>query len=296
MADSAEIDNGREGARPMGGIAVVTDSACDLARSFADERNVRIVPLTIRFGADELVDGVDLSTKEFWDRVISGPDLPETAAPAPGSFQEAFEDAAASGAQGVVCVTLSSKLSATCQAAHAGAEAMAADIPVRVIDSLSATVGQGLLVLAAADLARDGHGLDEIASEVEDLRARTRVYGVVGGLDHLKKGGRIGGAAHLVGSLLSIKPVIEIRDGVVQVESKQRTRPRALTYLAGKALEAGPLERLAVATGACDDLSVLMDQLAPVHAEAETVVTELGPVVGSHAGPGTVGVCFQLAR
>jgi DegV family protein with EDD domain len=267
-----------------------------LAPSLADERNIRIIPLSIRFGADELVDRTDLSTKEFWDRVIVGPELPETAAPPPGLFQKAFENAASAGAESVVCVTLSSRLSATCQAAQAGAAAIAGQIPVRVVDSLSATMGQGLLVLAAADLAESGRNLGEIVTEIEDLRGRTRVYGVLGSLDYLKKGGRIGGAAHLVGSLLSIKPVIEIRDGVVQVESKQRTRSRSLSYLASKVRDGGPLERLAVANGASDDISTLMEQLSQVDSTTDALLTDLGPVVGSHTGPGTVGVCFQLAR
>jgi fatty acid-binding protein DegV len=99
-----------------------------------------------------------------------------------------------------------------------------------------------------------------------------------------------------MGSLLSIKPVIEVRDGVVEVESKQRTRSRSLQYLAGKALEAGPLERLAVANGAAPDIDEVLTMLEAVHPEHETVVSDLGPVIGSHTGPGTVGVCFQVAR
>jgi DegV family protein with EDD domain len=112
----------------------------------------------------------------------------------------------------------------------------------------------------------------------------------------LKKGGRIGGAAHLVGSLLSIKPVIEVRNGVVEVESKQRTRSRALQYLAAKALDSGPLERLAVANGVARDVDELLALLENARPEHEMVLSELGPVIGAHAGPGTVGVCFQLAR
>ena len=133
-------------------------------------------------------------------------------------------------------------------------------------------------------------------TELESLRGRTHVYGVLGSLDHLKKGGRIGGAAHLVGSLLSIKPVIEVRGGVVEVESKQRTRSRALQYLAGKVLEAGPLERLAVANGMARDIDELVSLLEKARPQHEMVLSDLGPVIGAHAGPGTVGVCFQVAR
>ncbi|HUO47472.1 MAG TPA: DegV family protein, partial [Acidimicrobiales bacterium] len=245
----------------MPGIHVVTDSACDLTPEMCDERGIRVVPLTIRFGDEELVDRQELSVKEFWDRVVTGPHMPETAAPAPGAFQQAFLDAAEAGAEGVVCVNLSSGLSATYQSARTAADALGGEIPVRVVDSLSVTMGLGLMVLKAVDLAADGHSLDDIVTELEDVRSRTHVYGVVDSLDFLKRGGRIGGAQALLGSLLSIKPVIDVRNGVVEVESKQRTRARALDYLAGKAIEAGPLDALAMASGVAPDADELAAKL-----------------------------------
>jgi len=280
----------------MPGIHVVTDSACDLTPEMADRLNVRVVPLTIRFGDEELVDREELSSKEFWDRVVTGPHMPSTAAPAPGSFQRAFLAAAEAGADGVVCVNLSSRLSATYQSASTAAESVADTIPVRVVDSLSVTMGLGLLVMTATELAGAGVDLESIATELEELRGRTRVYGVVDSLDFLKRGGRIGGAQALVGSLLSIKPVIDVRDGVGEVESKQRTRTRALDYLASKAVEAGRLDRLAVASGLAPDTDELIARLARADCAQELVHTDLGPVIGAHAGPGTIGVCFQLAR
>jgi DegV family protein with EDD domain len=280
----------------MAGIQVVTDSACDLTPSMADANAVRVVPLAIRFGQEELVDREELSVKEFWDRVITGPDMPETAAPSPGAFRQAYLDAAEAGYDGVVCITLSSGLSATFQAATTAAADLPTAMPVRVVDSLSVTMGEGLMVLSACDMIKEGRSLDDVVTELESLRARTHVYGVLGSLDFLKKGGRIGGAAHLMGSLLSIKPVIEVRNGVVEVESKQRTRSRALQYLAAKALDSGRLERLAVANGVARDMDELMAMLEKAHPEHATVLSDLGPVIGAHAGPGTVGVCFQLAR
>jgi DegV family protein with EDD domain len=280
----------------MPGIHVVTDSACDLTPEMADRLNVRVVPLTIRFDDEELIDREELSTKEFWDRVVTGPHMPETAAPAPGAFQQAFLDAAAAGADGVVCVNLSSGLSATYQSARTAAESVVDQISVRVVDSLSVTMGLGLMVMTATERAAEGTSLDTIANELEDLRSRTRVYGVVDSLDFLKRGGRIGGAQALVGSLLSIKPVIDVRNGVVEVESKQRTRSRALDYLAAKALEAGHLERLAVVSGVAPDIDEFVARLTGADCEQELVVSELGPVIGAHAGPGTIGLCFQIAR
>jgi DegV family protein with EDD domain len=280
----------------MAGIQLVTDSACDLTPEIADERGVRIVPLSIRFGEEELVDREQLSTKEFWDRVITGPTVPETAAPAPGAFQRAFSDAADEGRDGVLCVTISSGLSATYQSACTAAESVSDRIDVKVVDSLTITMGQGLLLLDAADQVDQGKTLEEITASIEEQKTRTHVYGVLESLDFLRRGGRIGGAAHLLGSLLSIKPVIEVRGGVVEVESKQRTRQRSLQYLAGKALEAGPLEWLAVANGAARDISEVIDALRSATPAHEMVVSDLGPVIGSHAGPGTIGICFQVAR
>jgi len=277
-------------------IQVVTDSACDLSPETVQDRGIGVVPLSIRFGTEEFVDREELSTKEFWDRVITGSVIPETAAPSPGAFQQAFENAASDGRPGVLCVTLSSRLSATYQSACAAASSVSDRIEVRVVDSLTLTMGLGLIVLAACDMADQGASLEEVSDAVEAMKARTRVYGVVESLDFLRLGGRIGGAAHLVGSLLSIKPVIEVRDGVVEVESKQRTRQRSLQYLAAKAVDAGPLERLAVANGAATDIGEVLDILTKADTRHEIVLTDLGPVIGSHAGPGAIGVCFQSAR
>lgn len=276
----------------MAGIQVVTDSACDLSPTTAEERNVRVVPLTIRFGSEELVDREELSTKEFWDRVITSSDLPSTAAPSPGAFQQAFLEARDAGSSGVVCVMLSSGLSATYQSACTAAETVADQIPVRVVDTQSVTMGQGLLVLAAADMVADGRSMEEIEATLNDMKDRTHVYGAIDSLDFLRRGGRIGGAAQLVGSLLSIKPVIHVVDGVVEVESKQRTRSRSLSYLANKAIEAGPLDRLGSTNGAAADFDEVLEMLRKATPDHEIVTADLGPVVGSHAGPASIGVCF----
>ncbi len=276
----------------MASIQVVTDSACDLSSTTTEEHDVRVVPLTIRFGPEELVDRDELSGKEFWDRVVTGPDMPATAAPSPGAFQQAFLDAHEAGRPGVVCATISSGLSATYQSACTAAEAVADRIAVRVVDTQSVTGGQGLLALAAADLAASGADVDTVAAALEEMKNRTHVFGVVDSLDYLRRGGRIGGAAKLMGSLLSIKPVIEVREGVVEVESKQRTRTRSLQYLANKAIEAGPLDRLAATSGMAPDFDQVVELLRKARPEHELVIGELGPVVGSHTGPGSVGVCF----
>ncbi len=278
----------------MAGVRVVTDSACDLSEELAGRYGIDVVPLTIRFGDEELLDRRDLSPAEFWRRCRESASLPETSAPPPGAFRAAYEHAAASGADGVLCLTLSAGVSATYQAALAGAADFAEQLPVVVVDTRSLTMGQGLMCIAAAELAASGAGLDDVVALAHDLVDRTRVLGVVGTLDHLQRGGRIGGAAALVGSLLSIKPVIEVRDGVVEQESRQRTRGRALDYLIAKIAADAPLERLAVCDGAAPDIDAVVERLRPVEVDHELVVTELGPVVGTHSGPGSIAVCYQL--
>jgi DegV family protein with EDD domain len=276
----------------MARIRVVTDSACDLSAQLAAEWDITIVPLSIRFGDEEFVDQSTLSTEEFWARCAASPVLPETSAPAPGAFQQAFVAAADDGYDGVLCLNLSSEVSATYQAAATAGKAVSDRIPVRAVDSRSLTMAQGLMVLELAYQARQGAALEELVSQVEGLIPRTSVFGVVDTLEHLEKGGRIGGARALLGSLLSIKPVVTLVNGVVEEESKQRTRGRSLRYLADKALNAPPLSRLAVCNGAATDIDDFLAMLEGVKSEHPMVVVDLGPVVGTHTGPGTVGVCM----
>jgi DegV family protein with EDD domain len=167
-------------------------------------------------------------------------------------------------------------------------------MPVRVIDSLSVTMGEGLAVLAGAEAAEQGASLDEVEEQVRSVAGRVRVYGVLDTLENLRRGGRIGGAQALLGSLLAVKPVIEVRDGVVEPESRQRTRSRSLRYLAEKVAAAGPLERLAVVHAAAADVSEFVDMVSPL-VQSEVTVTHIGPVIGAHAGPGSIGACLQTA-
>lgn len=276
----------------MPGIRVVTDSACDLPDDLVAELGIGIVPLRIRFGEEELVDRVELSTKEFWARCRRFDGLPETSAPSPGQFQAAFEAMAAEGADGVVCVNLSSRLSATIEAARQGARAMEGSLPVRVVDSLSVTLGQGLVTIEAAQRAGQGGDLEEVADVAERAVSSLSVYGAIDTLENLRKGGRIGGAQALVGSLLSIKPVIRVANGVVEEESKQRTRGRALRYLVSKLREAGPVARVAACGADAPDMDQFLSLLEAVPSAQKMLVGEIGPVIGTHAGAGTVGVAW----
>ena len=275
-------------------VRIVSDTACDLPPEIAERLGVSLVPLHVRFGDREFVDREELSTKEFWRLCSGGDALPETSAPAPGAFQAVFEAAAQDGASGVVCVTLSSRLSATFEAASRAAKEVKG-FAVEVVDSRSVTLGEGLVVMAAAAAARGGADVAEVRSVAEATMRRVSVYGAIDTLDNLKRGGRIGGAAAALGTLLSIKPVIAVRDGVVEQESRQRTRAKSLRYMADKLRAAGPLEWLAIMGAEAADFDEFVSLISDVVPQRPRILGDIGPVVGTHAGPGAIGVAWVTA-
>ena len=280
----------------MPGIRIVTDSSCDLPPALAEQHRIEIVPLTIRFGEEEFVDRRDLTPAQFWQRVAASPVLPETAAPSPGAFEEAYRKAADEGCDGIVAITLSGELSATYQSAEVAAKALEGEVDVRVVDSRSLTLALGMMCCTAAEVASKGANVDEVAAAVEDVKARTRVFATLDTLENLKKGGRIGGAQALLGSMLSIKPVIEIKNGKVEEESKQRTRSKSIRYLAEKVRAAGPIEQLAVLHGDAPDLGDMLDLLSEHFDRSRIIVGDIGAVIGAHGGPRTIGVTYQVPR
>jgi DegV family protein with EDD domain len=276
----------------MAGVRIVTDSSCDLSQQEADDLGIEIVPLSIRFGADEYTDRRDLSVEDFYKKMAANDKLPETAAPAPGAFEQAFRNAAGGGADGIVCINLSSQLSATMQSAQTAVKAFE-DIPVRVVDSGSITSGLGTQVLLAAKAAADGASVEDVVALVEQLRARTRVFGTLDSLENLKKGGRIGGAKALIGSVLSIKPVLDMSDGTVEEAGKARTRRKAFQWLRERVAADGAVEHLAVVHGEAGDVDDMVSLLAPA-VDGEIRVGKIGPVIGTHTGAGTVGVTWLV--
>jgi DegV family protein with EDD domain len=272
-------------------VRIVTDSACDLPQSVADELAIEIVPLTIRIDGNEYVDRHDLSVSEFWAKCAASPTLPETAAPAPGQFEQTYRQLAADGATSVVTISLSGALSATMQSAELAARSVADLIPVTVVDSRSVTLGLGAIVTSCARSAALGETHDHIVAQAHDLAGRTRVWGALDTLENLKKGGRIGGAKAMLASALAIKPIIEVRDGKVEQGGKQRTRSKALAFLVEKVAAVEGLDSLFVLQADCRDVDQFVEMLRP-HVTGEIVVGDIGPVVGSHAGRGTIGVAF----
>ncbi len=292
-ARSVEGDTQPLGGMPKARIRVVTDSAADLDRAVAAEHGVSVVHLDVRLGAF----GPDItstwSPEEFWERSAHIAELPETSAPSPGAFKEAFSALADEGAEGIVCITLSSKLSATYQAAVVGAESVTDGIRVRVVDSQFATMAEGLTVLDAVATAEAGGDFEAVAAAAVASSGRMQLFGTLDSLDNLRKGGRLGSAQALLGGLLDIKPVLEIRDGVLELESRPRTRSRSFERLASKVREAEDLERLAVVHAAASDVDSFVELLAASFPRDRISVGWLGPVIGTHVGRGTIAVAAQ---
>jgi DegV family protein with EDD domain len=280
----------------MSGVHIVTDSSCDLTVDQADALGVEIVPLTIRFGSEELTDRVDLSVDEFYKRMADSGMLPETAAPSPGAFEAAFRRAQEAGATGVLCLNLSSDLSATIEAARNGCRALEGELDVRVVDSRSITLGLGGQVVAVAEAGAAGATLDELTAMAEDMATRTHVLGTLDTLDNLRKGGRIGNAQALLGNLLSIKPIIDVSTGRVEEAGKARTRRKALQAVADRVLAQPSVERLSVMHGNAPDLEDFLALLAPRYSREEISVGVIGAVIGSHAGARVIGACWQDPR
>ena len=275
-------------------VRIVTDSAADIPSEVAGAEGITVVPLTIRFGDESFVSGVELSTEQFWQKLRSSTAAPTTAAPSAGDFQETFEKLLADGADGIVALHLSSKLSATYQSAVVAAEAVG-EGRVEVVDSLAVSAGTGLLALHATKRAASGASAAEIAAEINTMRSQVRLYGAIDTLEYLRRGGRIGGAQALLGTMLKVKPVISLDDGIVEPVARVRTRAKALEHIAELvAKDAGAIRRLIVITGDAADTDKLVSLLEPSVKVPPSDVWSFGPIVGAHAGPGIVGVGYLV--
>jgi len=276
----------------MPGVFVVTDSSSDLTPEEVAPFDVEIVPLTVRFGSEEFTDGVDLTIDDFYRRMADSEELPQTACPSPGAFAAAYRRAEEAGADGVVCITISGELSNTLQSAQTAAVGFEGRLPIRVVDSESVSSGLGTMVLEVAAAARSGADLDAVMAQVDDLVPRTRVFATLNTLENLRKGGRIGGAKAMVGSMLSIKPLIDITGGTVREAGKARTRRRAMQMLYEQMTTAGAIEKVAVMHGKAPDIQDFLDLIAPHFSRASIRLGVLGAVIGVHGGAEILGVSW----
>ena len=275
-------------------VQIVTDSASDISLEEAAQLNIKIVPLSIRFGEQEFTDLADISVTEFYQRMEASDLLPATAAPSPGAFESAFRKCHEEGASEVVCINLSIALSATGQAAQLAAEGVKDLIDVTCVDSMSITGGLGTIIRKAAEAANNGAATGEIVNLVENLRSRTRIIATLDTLDNLKKGGRIGGAAAMLGTMVQIKPCLDLSSGEVVEAGRQRTRKKARQWLREELSKAGDIEALTVIHGDAPDVQEFVESLSDIIPIDQISITQLGAVIGTHGGPRVLGLTFLV--
>ena len=286
----------------MGRVAIVTDSSADLTADLVAAHGLQVVPLFVRFGDREYRVGVDLTTEAFWEELQKpGAPFPSTAAPSPGTFQETFEAAFAGGAEAVVAVLIGADISATFAAATLAAQALP-DREIHLVDSRSTSMSTGFAAILAAEMAAAGVPAADIAARVRDRLPDLDLYVVIDTLEYLRRGGRISGARAAIGGVLSVKPIITVIDGHVDVLESPRTRARARERLL-QLLSAAPVERLAIIhtpTSTPDEVAAFEAELLaripggvnPVHVSRGL----LGATTGPHLGPGLIGAAFLRSR
>lgn len=280
----------------MSGVAVLADSASDLPPEQARAAGITVVPLLVSFGDKEYRAGIDLSGEDFWRELTApGAPFPKTAAAAPGTFKEAFEGLFADGAEEIIYVGVGSKLSATLASAKVAREMMP-ERRIHIIDSGTASMGTGLLALLAAEKSASGMSAEQVVAEVTGRLDKVNLYVVLETLEYLKRGGRISPARAAIGSVLSVKPIITLVDGVVETADRPRTRGRARERLIELLVAAKP-EKVAILHGQSPDIEAFASELAAATgiARDRMSITLIGPSVGPHVGPGAYGAVTMSA-
>lgn len=276
-------------------VAIVTDSTCDLDAELAKEQNITVVPLNVHFGESVYLDQIDISTDEFMEKMNSSPQLPTTSQPSVGMFEEAFKRAAAEqDVTEIVCVTISSKLSGTFQSASIASQNLADELTIEVVDSFSGSYGLGFQVLRAAELADEGKNAKEISEILLNEIGRYHIVFFVDTLDHLRRGGRIGKAAQLVGTFLQLKPLLRIDEGQIVPFERTRTRSKAVRALEAFAADSGPAEALTVLYNTTPDEAQALARTVGMHTPGkDPVLAKVSPVIAAHIGPDIMGVVVK---
>lgn len=276
----------------MSSICIVTDSGADLESHICAEEEIHVVPLTITFGQTEYQDGIDLSADEFYDKLRSSKTMPFTTQPSPAEFVRMYERLRDQGATHIISIHLSSRLSGTAQSALLASREVNG-VTVEVVDSLSASLGIGLLAREASRRVKRGEAFETIVETLRSMAKRFKIYFVVDTLEYLAKNGRIGKAQALLGGILNVKPVLTLEDGVVTPAGKARGRNKAYAMVVERFREAmgGAAVTGAIVHGAASkEAQILKEKVEAACPGSQLSVHLLGPTIGTHAGPGTLGV------
>ncbi len=275
-------------------VAIVTDAISSMSQAMGQEYGVHVMPVYIMFGTDTYRDGIDLDSDEFYRLLRSNGQLPTTSQPTVADFIKLYTELSQQ-AEAIVSIHASKKVSATVDSARAACKELP-DVPIHVIDCNTLTMAQGHVAIAAARAADEGQSAEEIVQLVENLAPQTNVIFAVETLEYLRKGGRIGTATALLGSALRVKPVLHIEDGQVAPLEKPRTKKRAiervLDLMAERVGTAGSVNAAVIHCDAPDEAQRLTERLSARFDCQELITAEAGSVIGTHAGPGTLGVTF----
>lgn len=275
-------------------VKIVTDSVSDLPADLAASLDIKVVPLTVNFGAESFLDGVEIKPDQFFERLSTTPSLPKTAAPSIEAFAQAYRELTGQG-HDVVSIHVSSKLSATLNSATQAAAEVDSN-RIQVVDAQAASLMQALIVTAAARAAQAGGSLEEVTQLARDSVAKTSLYFVLDTLEYLQKGGRIGRAAALVGGLLGIKPILTLHEGEVHPHEKIRTRAKAVARIIEIVQADGPYDEIAILhASSSEDAARLAEIVQPMSTGLPILTSQIGPVVGTYTGPGVIGLAARKA-
>jgi DegV family protein with EDD domain len=275
-------------------VKVITDSTSDIPVELVAKLGITVVPSYVMFGTESYRDGVELSRAQFYEKLASAKELPSTAAPPPAVYEQVYRRLAEESME-MVSIHLASKYSGIYNSAQVAARELAA-ARIAVIDSEQVTMGYGWLVVAAAEAAQRGASLEEIVALVEEMKPRSRVLAALGTLEYLYRGGRVSWVRAMVGTLLRIRPIIEVHMGEINLVERTRTMRRALEHLLALVQDLGPLQRAIVLhVNAAELASAFADELQRLHPEWARLIEQAGVTIASHAGPGAVGVACVTA-
>ena len=272
-------------------VRIVTDSTSDLPLTMATEYGIEVVPLNVHFGDSTFKDGVDITTDQFFDKLINGDEFPSTSQPSMGEFVEAYERIYEEGDE-VVSVHLSSKLSGTYNSAEQASKHLEGKIKIHLVDTEQVTFTVGFAAIAAAKVASNGGSAEDAVKAARSISARSNFYALFDTLEFLAKGGRIGRAQSMLGSLLKIRPLLMLANGVVEPYSKARSRSAGMAELEKAVRALGRAEDIAIMYSTEDDEAhVIADKLIDILPEGKRpLISRVGPVIGTHAGPRLIAV------
>jgi len=278
----------------MASVVLVTDSTADIPLATREKLGIEMVPLKVNFGEESYLDNITLQPAEFYKKLIGFGKLATSSQPSPADFHEVYKRLTDAG-HSVISIQLSSAMSGTYQSATIAKSMLEDEADVTVVDSKSASFGYGKIVVRAAEMAQSGAGKEEILAEIERMRSELRLYFLVDTLEYLQKGGRIGKASAVLGSLLNIKPILSIdKEGTVFPFDKARGQKRAMARIVEvleSDLKDAPVNlTIATTPGFTDGSAELIELIKGRLNVKEYQETEIGPVIGAHAGPGTIGL------